>query len=63
LEISDPLLPDPVRRADAGEKIIDTTTFSETTEDNEDDSNEEKIEALADIICRLAKRRRPRFSS
>src|SRR5262245_57966473 len=27
LEINDPLLPDLVRRADAGEKIIDTTVF------------------------------------
>ena len=52
LEINDPLLPDLVRRADAGERIIDTTVFSETSEDNEDDSNEEKIEALAEIICR-----------
>jgi hypothetical protein len=48
LEISDPLLPDLVRRADA----VDTTTFSETSETNDDDSTEEKIEALADIICR-----------
>jgi len=52
LEIKDPLLPDLVRRADAGEKIIDTTVFSETSEDNEDEANEEKIEALAEIICR-----------
>jgi hypothetical protein len=52
LEISDPLLPDLVRRADAGEQIIDTTVFSETSEENEDDSNEEKVEALAEIICR-----------
>ena len=52
LEINDPLLPDLVRRADAGEKIIDTTAFSETLESNDDDSNEEKIEALAEIICR-----------
>jgi len=52
LEINDPLLPDLVRRADAGEKIIDTTTFSETLESDEDDSNEEKVEALAEIICR-----------
>ena len=52
LEINDPLLPDLVQRADAGEKIIDTTVFSETSEDNEDNSNEEKIEALAEIICR-----------
>ena len=51
LEINDPLLPDLVRRADAGEKIIDTTEFSETSEFNEDDSSEEKIEALAEIIC------------
>ncbi len=51
LEINDPLLPDLVRRADAGERIIDTTVFSETSEDNDDDSNEEKIEALAEIIC------------
>jgi len=52
LEISDPLLPDLVRRADAGEKIIETTEFSQTQEGNEDDSHEEKIEALAEIICR-----------
>lgn len=45
------MLPDLVRRADAGEQIIDTTIFSETSETNDDDSNEEKIEALADIIC------------
>jgi len=52
LEINDPLLPDLVRRADAGEKIIDTTVFGLESEANEDDSNEEKVEALADIICR-----------
>ena len=52
LEISDPLLPDLVRRADAGEKIIETTEFAQTQESDEDDSHEEKIEALAEIICR-----------
>ena len=52
LEINDPLLPDLVRRADAGEKIIDTTVFSEPSDENEDDANEQKIEALADMICR-----------
>ncbi|HKG59326.1 MAG TPA: hypothetical protein VKB05_06060 [Pyrinomonadaceae bacterium] len=52
LEISDPLLPDLVRRADAGEQIIETTTFSETSEDQKHDSNEEKVEALAELICR-----------
>ena len=51
LEINDPLLPDLVRRADAGEKIIETTTFSETSKTNDDDSNEEKIATLAGIIC------------
>jgi hypothetical protein len=52
LEINDPLLPDLVRRADAGEQIIETTEFSLVQESNDDDSNEEKIEALAEIICR-----------
>jgi len=52
LEINDPLLPDLVRRADAGEKIVDTTVFALESEANEDDSSEEKVEALADIICR-----------
>ena len=50
LEINDPLLADLVRRADAGETIIDTTDFSQTLET--DDDSEEKIEALAEIICR-----------
>jgi len=54
LEINDPLLPDLVRRADAGETVIDidTVDFSQTPESNED-SNEEKVEALAEIICRV----------
>jgi hypothetical protein len=52
LEISDPWLADLVRRADAGERIIDTVEFSLAPETNEDDSGEEKIEALAEIICR-----------
>src|SRR5215213_5464052 len=51
LEINDPWLADLVRRADAGETIIDTTDFSQTLETNEDDSSEEKIEALAEVIC------------
>jgi len=50
LEINDPLLAELVRRADAGETIIDTTDFSQTPETNED--CEAKIEALAEIICR-----------
>jgi hypothetical protein len=51
-ETNDPWLADLVRRADAGEKIIDATEFSLAPEANdEDDSSEEKIEALAEIIC------------
>src|ERR1044072_152820 len=52
LEINDPLLPDLVRRADSGERIIDTTEFAIESETSEDDSNEERVEALAEIICR-----------
>jgi len=43
LEINDPCLPELVRRADAGETIIDNLNLSPTVE--------EKIEALAEIIC------------
>ena len=50
LEINDPLLPDLVRRADAGERIIDTTEFAPTHE-TEDVSDREKIDALTQIIC------------
>ena len=42
LETNDPWLADMVRRADAGEAIVDTADA---------DSSREKIEALADIIC------------
>ena len=50
LETNDPWLAELVRRADAGESIVDTFDFSQT-ETNEADSRE-KIEALAEIICR-----------
>ena len=53
LETNDPWLADLVRRADAGEQIIDTLDFSLAPEtNNQDNSSEEKIEALAEIICR-----------
>jgi hypothetical protein len=52
LETNDPWLGDLVRRADAGEPIIDTVDFSLEPESEEDDSSEERIEALAEIICR-----------
>ena len=44
LEINDPWLAELVRRADAGETVIDTLHVPPTSE--------EKIEALAEIICR-----------
>jgi hypothetical protein len=60
LETDDPWLADLVRRADAGETIIDTIDFSQTAERSKVDSIEEgieeeieeKIEVLAEIICR-----------
>ena len=52
LEINDPWLAKMVRRADAGETILDSMDFSETPGSNDADSNEDKIEALADMICR-----------
>lgn len=52
LEVKDPWLAELVRRADAGEEIVDTIDFEETPETSNDDSNEEKIEALTEMICR-----------
>ena len=44
VEINDPLLPELVRRVDAGETIIDNLNLPPT--------DEEKIQSLAEIICR-----------
>lgn len=44
LELNDPCLPELLRRVDDGESIVDNLNVSPTTE--------EKIEALAEIICR-----------
>ena len=41
-----------MRRADAGEAIVDTLNFEETPDKHNEDSNEAKIEALAKLICR-----------
>ena len=49
LETNDPWLAELVKRADAGESIVDTLDCLQTTED---ESGEEKIQALAEIICR-----------
>jgi hypothetical protein len=51
LETNDPWLAKLVRRADAGENIVDTIDFSQEPESDDDDSSAEKIEALAEIIC------------
>ena len=47
LETNDPWLADLVRRADAGETVIDSAGYLKTSS-----SDEEKIAALAEIICR-----------
>ena len=47
LETNDPWLADLVRRADAGETVIDSAGFLKTCS-----TNEEKIAALAEMICR-----------
>ena len=52
LETNDPWLAELVRRADAGETIVDAIDFSQTPDISEDDSREDKIEALAEILCR-----------
>ena len=49
LETNDPWLAELVRRADAGEDVIDDL---QSLEINEDDSCDEKIAALAEMICR-----------
>jgi hypothetical protein len=51
LETNDPWLAKLVRRADAGEAIVDAIDFSETPE-NIPSEEEERITALAEIICR-----------
>jgi len=51
LEINDPWLAELVRRAGAGENVGDTLDHSETPATGEDEANEEKLEALAELIC------------
>ena len=53
LEINDPHLAELVRRADAGERDLRSLDLSEMPDTTyEDDPTEEKIETLAEIICR-----------
>jgi hypothetical protein len=50
LETNDPWLAELVRRVDAGETIIDDVGFSQAPASG-DDSREEKLEALIEMIC------------
>jgi len=52
LELDDPWLSDLVGRAEAGENIVDTFESLRTPETSEDDLTQDKIRALAEIICR-----------
>jgi hypothetical protein len=60
LEINDPWLPELVQRVDAGENIAESFDYSQAVAEVEDSSSEEKsdeekIEALAEIICRTSR--------
>jgi hypothetical protein len=52
LEINDPWLAELVRRADAREPLFDTVDFTETADTSDHDSSNERVEALAEMICR-----------
>jgi len=52
LETNDPWVAELVRRADAGETVIDVIDFSQTPEKTNKDWIDEKIEALTEMICR-----------
>jgi hypothetical protein len=52
LEVNDPWLAELVRRADAGETIVETVDFSQEPASSDGDSSEEQIETLTEIICR-----------
>ena len=49
LETNDPWLAELVRRADAGEDVVENLQALDT---NEDDASDEKIAILAEMICR-----------
>jgi len=52
MERNDPWLARLVRRADAGEAVVESLSIEEPPEDYDDDFDEEKIETLTEIICR-----------
>ncbi len=53
LEINDPWLARLVRRAEAGEAMFDTLDVEENVGADNGDSNDGKIAALTEIICRV----------
>ena len=52
LEINDPWLAELVRRADEGGPLFEAVDFWQTPDTSPQDSSDEKIEALADMLCR-----------
>jgi len=52
MERNDPWLAKLVRRADAGEAVVASVGVEEPIESYDDDLDEEKIEMLAEMICR-----------
>ena len=52
LEVNDPWLAELVRRADAGESIVETVDFSQEPASSDADSTEDQIETLTEMICR-----------
>jgi hypothetical protein len=50
--INDLWLGELVRRADEGESLFDTVDFSQTPNTSQHDSSNERVEALAEMICR-----------
>ena len=52
MEINDPWLTELVRRAEAGESLFDTIDFSQTHDTSQAPSNDGRVEALVEMICR-----------
>src|SRR5262245_28650414 len=52
MEINDPWLAELVRRADTGESLFDSVDFSQEPDTSEQQSCDEKVEALVEMICR-----------
>ena len=54
MEINDPWLAELVRRADAGEAVVDSRGFEEPPDTYDDECDEEKIQTLTELICRAS---------